>query len=268
MLKKDQQFAHPCRLKDVLAIAFLSMAAAPALAVVGGTIDDTDHPYVGAIDSTAHGAPVYTSGVLISPTVFLTAGHVTRRFDDAGLTEARVTFDPAVSESSTWHTGTVHTSPAYDPQSADDPQDLGVIVFAAPITGITPALLPTADLLGSMSQKRLQATNFGVVGYGVSEMLGGANGGGTPHPDLESDGTRRAADQAFDSLNKAWVRLKMHEDGAICAGDSGSPSLLDDTDVVGSITIGGPAGCKNVNWAMRIDTPQARAFLGTYVTLP
>ena len=60
----------------------------------------------------------------------------------------------------------------------------------------------------------------------------------------------------------------MHEDGAICAGDSGSPSLLDDTDVVGSITIGGPAGCKNVNWAMRIDTPQARAFLGTYVTLP
>ena len=201
MLKKDQQFAHPCRLKDVLAIAFLSMAAAPALAVVGGKFDDTDHPYVGAIDSTAHGAPVYTLGVLISPT-FLTAGHVTRRFDDAGLTEASHFRSGRQRIIDMAHRHRAY-SPAYDPQSADDPQDLGVIVFAAPITRITPALLPTADLLGSMSQKRLQATNFGVVGYGVSEMLGGANGGGTPHPDLESDGTRRAADQAFDSLNKA-----------------------------------------------------------------
>src|SRR5260370_29487567 len=82
----------------VLAAGFL--LATSAYAIIGGTVDFYGHPYVGAIDSTAHGAPIVTSGVLISPTVLLTPGHVTRKFDVSGLTRARGTFHPGVSASS------------------------------------------------------------------------------------------------------------------------------------------------------------------------
>ena len=85
----------------------------PADAVIGGSPDGSRHPYVGAVDGRPVGGPVqFGSGVLISPTVFLSVGHGTARFDAAGITRARVTFDPVVSASSTWHEGTIHTNPA------------------------------------------------------------------------------------------------------------------------------------------------------------
>ena len=178
-----------------------------------------------------------------------------------------MTFDPVVSQSSSWYTGTIHTNPAYDPTSADDPGDLGVVVFDTPIPGITPALLPTANLLDQIEPNELIDTIFNVVGFGVSEILGGENGGGHPHPDLTSGGTRKAASQSFLSLTRAWIRLGLHENGATCAGDSGAPSLLGDSDVIASINIG-PPECRNVTWDMRVDTPEARAFLGRFVNLP
>ena len=94
--------------------------------------------------------------------------------------EARVTFDPAVTTSSTWYTGTVHTNPAYDPQSADDTEDLGVVVFDAPIPGVTPATLPTESLLDRMGPQELSRASFNVVAWGVSRSLGGSDGGGKP----------------------------------------------------------------------------------------
>src|SRR5262245_9789302 len=108
---------RPRIVMSIVAIA-AAVLAAPAAAIIGGQNDGNAHPYVGAIDIRQAGAPVVASGSLISPTVFLTAGHVTSFFDRAGLTRARVTFDPAVSSSSTWYTGTVHTNPAYDPNRA------------------------------------------------------------------------------------------------------------------------------------------------------
>jgi V8-like Glu-specific endopeptidase len=252
----------------LLVLAAGLFSATTAFAIIGGVVDFSGHPYVGAIDSTAHGAPIVTSGVLISPTVFLTAGHVTSRFEVAGLTRARVTFDPVVIASSTWYVGTVHTNPAYNPTPVDDTGDLGVIVFDAPIPGITPALLPPENLLEKMGQKALNNTSFSVVGYGVSALVGGADGGGKPGPDVTSGGTRKVADESFLSLTPAWGRLGMHDNGAICAGDSGSPNLLGGSNMILGITIGGPSGCQNVNWIMRVDTPSHRAFLGRYVTLP
>ena len=229
----------------LLALAAAFVLAAPLVAIIGGELDGDGHPYVGAIGPPE---PLFASGVLISPTVLLTAGHVTRRREGLG---ARVTFDPVVSSSSVWYTGTAHTNPAYDPQSANDPGDLGVVVLDTPVTGITPASLPSEFLLDELGRQELGETMFHVVGYGVP-----------------SNGTRKVAQQRFLSLTPEWVRLGLHENGATCAGDSGSPSLVGDSDVIGGITIGGPSGCKNVVWDMRVDTPSARAFLGQYVTLP
>ena len=76
------------------------------------------------------------------------------------------------------------------------------------------------------------------------------------------------ANQTFNSLTAAWLRLQQHENGSICVGDSGSPSLFAGTDVIAGITVGGFGQCRNAVWDQRVDTPAARAFLIHYVDLP
>jgi hypothetical protein len=245
--------------------------AAPAGAIIGATPDGAGHPYVGGIDARPAGAPIFTaSGVLISPTVVLTVGHGTRRFEQAGLTQARVTFDPVASDSGTWYTGTIHTNPAYNPASAKDPGDLGVIVFDTPVPGVTPASLPTAGQLDQLGAPGLSQASINLVAYGISRFLGGQDGGGRPRPDFTSTGTRMLAQQTFTSLTPAWLRLRMNGGAEVCTGDSGSPSLIG--NVVAGITVGESSlsggQCQSQVWDMRVDTPSARAFLGQYVALP
>jgi hypothetical protein len=242
-------------------------------AIIGGQDDGGGHPYVGAIDARPAGAPFFTAtGVLISPTVLLTAGHATAVFERAGLTEARVTFETPASDTSTWYTGTLHTNPAFDPTNATDPGDLGVIVFSSPIPGVVPASLPSAGLLDRLGPAMLSRDRFDVVGYGISRNLGGSSGGGRSHPDLSSTGTRKVAHQTFLSLTSAWLRLRMNDGAEVCLGDSGSPSLFGGSNLVAGITIGQSSlsggQCLSQPRDMRVDTPAARAFLGQYVALP
>src|SRR5215218_2462461 len=90
----------------LLIVGATLLGAAPAAGIIGGEVDGNGHPYVGAIDVSPTGRRIPASGVLISPTVYLTAGHVTAFFDQAGVTRARVTFDPVFSDSATFYTGT------------------------------------------------------------------------------------------------------------------------------------------------------------------
>src|SRR5690348_9424824 len=63
-----------------------ALGGAPAGAVIGGAADHGRHPYVGAVDGRPVGGPVrFGTGVLVSPTVFLTVGHGTAHFDAAGV---------------------------------------------------------------------------------------------------------------------------------------------------------------------------------------
>jgi hypothetical protein len=203
--------------------------------------------------------------------VFLTVGHGTAHFDAAGLTRARVTFDPVVSDSSTWYEGTVHTDPAYDPAGQGqrgDFGDLGVIVFDDPVPGIRPASLPGAGYLDRISDR----ARFEIPGYGVSRYLGGSDGGGKRRLDYHSGGTRNLAEEVFTSLSPGWLRLRAAGPATICTGDSGSPSILSGTNVVTGVTAvewslaGGE--CQGAPWEQRVDTPGARAFLRQYVALP
>ena len=57
-------------------------------------------------------------------------------------------------------------------------------------------------------------------------------------------------------------------DGGTCYGDSGGPNFLGDSNVVAAIMITGDAVGRATNVDYRLDTPQARAFLGQYVSLP
>ena len=219
----------------IAALALLA-SAAPARAVIDGVPDGTRHPYVGAVDGRPVGGPTqFGSGVLISPTVFLTVAHGTAHFDAAGITRARVTFDPVVSDSSTWYEGTVHTNPAFDPSAQGqrgDFGDVGVIVFDAPIPGITPASLPAAGYLDRIAGQ----PRFEIPGYGVSRYVGGSDGGGKRLPDFSSGGTRNLADEVFTSLSPGWLRLRAAGSAEICFGDSGSPSILAGTSLVLGLT--------------------------------
>ena len=202
-----------------LAALTLPVLATPAGAVIGGTADGSGHPYVGAVDGRpVGGATQFGSGVLISPTVFLSVAHGTAHFDAAGITRARVTFDPVVSDSSTWYEGTVHTNPAYDPTAQGqrgDFGDLGMIVFDAPIPWITPASLPSAGYLDRISAHPA----LEIPGYGVSHYLGGSSGGGKQQPDFASGGTRNLADEVVTSLSPGWLRLRPSGSADICFGD-------------------------------------------------
>jgi hypothetical protein len=261
------------------AVAVLGLAswlvlggATPASAVIDGSPDGDRHPYVGAVDGRALGGPTeFGSGVLISPTVFLTVAHGTKHFDDAGVTRVRVSFDPTVTTSSTWYEGTVHTNPAWDPAAQGnqgDFADLGVIVFDAPIPGISPASLPTAGYLDGVHAR----DRFEIPGYGVSRYVGGRDNGGKRRMDPHSSGTRYLAGEVFTSLSPGWLRLRSAGSADICSGDSGAPSLLSGTDLVLGITavewsLDG-SECESAPWEQRVDTPAARAFLAQYVPLP
>lgn len=242
-------------------------AAMPSQAMINGTADGNGHPNVGAVDAGPTGRRIPASGVLISPTVFLMAGHVGRFFTDAGLTEARVTFDPVFdADGGTFYTGDIHVNPRYTGQT-NDQNDMAVIVFNEPVDGIAPARLPTANYLKTLTSQQLRLQSYPAVGYGISSVHGSHYDGGQPGFDRSSAGTRRVGIWSFMSLSKEWIRFDMGEQRA-CVGDSGAPNFLGSSDLVVGIGISGDFACEHMGSDIRVDTPATRSFLGNYVVLP
>jgi hypothetical protein len=248
----------------IAAIALAVITANPAAAIIGGQPDGNRHPNVGALDLRPIGFPIPCSGTLVSPTVYVTAGHCTNFLQSQGITQARVTFDPLFSDTARFYTGIPHTNPGFFTGSASDPRDIGVVVFPTPIQGITPAPLPPAGLLDQLGPQGLKGQTFTQVGYGVSAPLIG--GGGHPQPDPGSAGTRRVATETFDALTPTTLYLSAVNDGTPCTGDSGSPQFLGRTIVAEGIY--GDKACAALTAGYRLDSPSARAFLAHYVSLP
>jgi len=126
-----------------------------ALAITYGQPDGNRHPNVGAL---VNESGTYCSGMLISPTVFLTAAHCGNEGDTV-----TVTFASEYTSRSKTYEGTFH---------ADTQLDLTVVVFEKPIRGITPAQLPTPGQLDDLPKDQ----RFTVVGYGVHEPVRGPGG--------------------------------------------------------------------------------------------
>ena len=97
-------------------------------------------------------------------------------------------------------------------------------------------------------------------------MTNGAGG----HQYLYND-VRGVATGTLNATNKNWLRISMNPakgDGGTCFGDSGGPNFLGTSNVVAATTITGDSVCRSTNVDYRLDTPAARTFLATYVTLP
>jgi hypothetical protein len=263
-------------MKWILAIALLCYPPA-ARCVTNSNLDNGLHPNVGTIVAeflTPGVKDKACTGTLISPSVFLTAGHCVALLQGMfHVTQVWVTFDPVFSSTSTnLYPGTMHLNPLYPGRGASDPEDLGIIVLDSPVVGITPAALPSLGLLDGMQKNGiLRNSLFTIVGYGATDTL---FGGGAPDAN-EGEGTRRYATEGFLALNQNLIKLNQNTVfgyGGSSHGDSGGPNFLNSSNGAPSqlvaITIGGDPWGIEQNVAYRLDTLQARAFLGQYVPLP
>jgi hypothetical protein len=161
--------------------------------------------------------------------------------------------------------------PVAYPGPESDPMDIAVVdVPAAALSqrwSFTPAQLPSADELSQIGSKALAQDTWTTVGYGEQEKTLG------PDQGFPGGGVRMEAPQGFTTLNKAWVRLDMHDEhgyGGACYGDSGGPNFvnLGGQDVLAAITITGDVPCYATNVDYRTDTASARSFLAAHVSLP
>lgn len=264
----------------MIALALLLVLAVPALAITYGEPDGNDHPFVGSMvfHIPGEGYFQWCSGTLIDENVFLTASHCTAPVDFYlelyPGSEMLVTFDPTISENSTYYTAAWHTNPNFNGFSgqygASDPGDVAVgVLDQSP--GIAPARLPAAGMLDELkAEHTLKDTLFTAVGYGTIRETNR-----TGFQAILDNVDRNRVDQEFLSLTNAWMTLSMNlatDNGGTCYGDSGGPHFIHldgaETDIVASITVTGDAPCKATDKTYRMDTESARSFLGNYVDLP
>lgn len=251
------------------AVSALLLLAGSATAVTGGQIDGNGHPAVGALiaDIPGVGRVPLCSGTLISPAVFLTAGHCTAELPALGVARVWVSFAQTLETANGLVGGTFVTDPLFG-RDRGDLHDLAVVLLDAPGVAITPAALPTAGLLdGLQDTGALRGQLFTNVGYGYSgrEVSGG-------QPRFLYDGQRRVSRSPFSALTKSSLKLQGNSNatglGGVCFGDSGGPATLGDSATVAAITSSGDQACAGSSVAYRLDTLSARAFLARFVELP
>ena len=254
-------------------MVILALAVSPVGAVTDGELDGEGHPYVGLmVAQTASGTPLWRcSGTLISPTVFLTAGHCT----EAPAAHVEIWFDADVESGIPANGypnngdvgGTPYTHPQYNP-NAFYLFDLGVVVLDAPVAMSEYGALPTLNQLDSLkTQRGQQDVTFTAVGYGLQMSF----------PDAASwkENNQRVRMVAHPKLNQinggivgdfSLLLSNNTNTGGTCFGDSGGPNFIGDSNVVGGVTSFGLNGnCAGTGGVYRVDRADDLNWLATFL---
>jgi secreted trypsin-like serine protease len=229
--------------------------AASALAVVNGSPDNGKHPYVGVVLSPNTGA--LCSGSLISPTVFVTAAHC---FADGAIVLVDVQDSLANDQLATAVPGQVHVDPHFGPVgnglSSSDRNDIAVVTLFGSLDVDRYANLPTLGYDDSLPNNQ----RVDIVGYGVQD------------PNSHVAGTRLNAPAKIipggGKTGNEFLKISSSpgHGGATCFGDSGGPDLQTGTDLMLAISSYGPsATCNAVDYSQRMDTPEALAFVNSFL---
>jgi hypothetical protein len=243
-------------------LATFVVAVAPVGAIKNGALDNNGHPYVGLmVASDNSGTPLWRcSGTLLSPTLFLTAGHCT----EAPAAHVEIWFDadveagiPANGYPFTGDIGgTPYTHPNFDP-SAFSRYDLGVVVLSAPMIMAEYGALPVQDVLDKLARARgLQNVTFTTVGYGLQESF--------PDPASFLENNVRVRMVAYPRLLQiaapgftsdfSLLLSNNHATGGTCFGDSGGPNFIGDSNVIGGVTSYSYNGnCAGTGGVYRVD---------------
>lgn len=243
-------------------------------AIVNGTPTGSAYGNVGALmfDYDANGISgddEWCTGSLITPTIFLTAAHcIVTPYTPAG-TQFYVSFaSDLYSRSSKPIKATGYVVDPEFGQSTANYHDLALVFLPkSSTTGITPLQLPPAGYLDALAAKSaLKNQLFVNVGYGDSADRHGKT-------DFGYDGIRKYSRSQFSNIDNNWLVLSINSSstgsGGDCYGDSGGPKFLDgNTKMIVATVTTGDANCRSTTKDWRLDTPEARGFLGKYVQLP
>jgi hypothetical protein len=255
----------------------LTLSSGTGSAITGNYKPDSTHPYVGlivfyAIDDFGNRIPVQAaSGILLSPTVVLTAAHAcnpelepTVYFDKGPITP---------QDLSGGYDGTAIPNPDFATYVAGNYgspsfsyRDVGIIVLDNPVpTSVVSEYgqLPTAGLVDTLKSN----TDLTLVGYGLQEHSTPRNSG------LQNTWTglimRNNASSKLRSGNFAWsdefVRASANPGqgkGGIAYGDSGGPVLLGQTNIVLAVNswVNNP-NCAGVTYHSRVDIPDVLSWI-------
>ena len=285
-------------LTSIAMVGALAITAAPARAITGNYVDDFEHPFVGLIafyveddgdETDDNDDPDFShrcSGSLLSPTVFLTAGHCTDETDgdlvgfriwfqqDAGAHyDPETQLDPVSGYPEycadgtlgvTCSTGTEMYNMGFD-DFAGFPEinDVGVAILDYPIyLGEYGALAEIGSLDHLYDYQRgLQDVTFTVSGYGLSYSSPVA---------VTSFRERLMAESKLVNVkagNNAGFNLQTSGNGGgrggTCSGDSGGPVFYPaDTNTIVAVTsFGLNAYCRGTDFAYRTDTEAVHLWL-------
>jgi hypothetical protein len=262
----------------LIVLALLAVTFVPAFAVTDGWPDGNGHPYVGLmVADDASGNPLWRcSGTLISPTVFLTAGHCTESPAVSATIWFESTLEPSPSAfgypdgGTTSVEGTTYTHPQFDP-NAFYLYDLGVVILDHPVDMPAYGALPRLNQLDALkTQRGKQSTMFTAVGYGLQKSF----------PDAAS-----WKDQSFKTRMVATPRLIQINGGIVgdfslllsnnantggtCFGDSGGPNFIGSSNVIGGVTSFGMNGtCAGTGGVYRVDRADDLNWLKTFGVTP
>ena len=238
------------------------LAGGVAQAIINGTPDGNEHPYVGWA-STEEWA---CSGTLISPTVFLTAGHCT---EDWGASTVYVTFEPeadffpveldpdGVFDPGDAHTGTAHTHPRWD----GFVYDVGVVILDEPVRMAQYGRLPTANRIETLDT----GDPLTLVGYGVQRNGDFATRYRATVEYLGMNGfTNLYGKDVYIKHTGASMGQEGRDGG--CAGDSGGPLFLpDQRTIVGVFAMNHSARCAGSGYSQRVDLPEVLSWVRSFL---
>jgi len=257
------------RLAFLVAAATALLTAVPASAVMFAEPDGNRHPQVGVMVAKIDGRPAWRcSGAVISPRVYLTAGHCV-----SGATSAEVWFDSGAPRPTVPAgyplTGEYSGTPVAHPRYSDFSEfpatfDIGVVILDRPHPGPY-ASLAAAGTLDALTQGTARATaRFDLVGYGLQDAL---------PPTIQQDIQRYYGQASFvNTVNQLTAGYSVQltaapgTGGALCFGDSGGPVFLEGTTTivaVNSFVLN--LQCMGSGFSYRTDTADSLAFVGQFL---
>jgi hypothetical protein len=241
-------------------------ASAPELegeigtSITHGELDGDGHPFVGImVANDSDGNPLWRcSGTLLSPTLFLTAGHCT----ESPAASATIWFESDVRSVANYPfagpttvSGATYTHPDFNP-NAFFLYDLGVVVldeeYVSP-NGVY-GVLPELDQLDELAPRRGKPQVFTAVGYGLQRSSPVAKF-------VEAERVRMVATPHLVQINTpgftgdfSMLLSNNASTGGTCFGDSGGPNFLGDSNIVAGVTSFGLNGnCAGSGGVYRVD---------------
>jgi hypothetical protein len=274
------------RILALLALVFgmLAIGTSSAVAITGNFSDDNIHPYV-ALIAFYDQNDVFThrcSGSLLTPTVFLTAGHCTDA--TTGATHARlwfqqdagVGFDPATgtpAPSGYPVSSDVTSSHLYNFGFSDDAtlpniHDVGIVVLDEPIAvgdegfaGGFASIASVGSLDRLATRRGLQAVAFTASGYGLSYSSPVATVSFRKRL-MATEELINLGSHLTDGFNIELTANPGNGKGGTCGGDSGGPLLYDSTNTTVAVnSFGLNKWCRGTDFMYRVDRADVQAWI-------